>query len=451
MKQKQLVIFSVILGVLGLTLWIHIGKEWNYFDMFFKEIFQNLNQPIAILILQLIVIVSVTRVFGFFCTKIWQPSVIGQIIAGIVLGPSLIGYFFPGFSNFLFSPDSLKLIKPLSDLGLIFYMFIVGMELDIIGLKHKARQALIISTAGTIVPFVLGLILSIFLYKSFAPATVTIIPFSLFIGIAMCITAFPVLARILQERKMTKTHVGTVTLISAATGDITAWCMLVVIIAIATAGSIYAALLTIVLSVGYVLFMFKVLRPIVKYSEAYLADKTLHETVVAFIFVIMLASAYVTHVIGIHTLFGAFMAGVIMPHKINFKKNFTEKIEDVSLVLLLPLFFVFSGLHTDINLLKWNEWLICFGIILVAILGKFGACFIAARIIGENWKDSLSIGVLMNTRGMMELIVLNIGYDLGILKPEIFSILVLMALGTTFLTSPALEWIQRIFKDNREG
>lgn len=417
-------------------------------EIVFKEFYGNFREKFSILILQLIIVLSITCLFGYLCGKISQPSVIGQIIAGIALGPSLMGILFPDFFAFLFTPDSLKALKFFSDLGLILYMFIVGLELDIELLKHKARQAVFISNGGIIVPFILGIILSLFLYKTYAPPHISMISFALFIGISLSITAFPVLARIIQERGITKTHVGTMALVSAAADDVTAWCLLVAVIAIASSGNIYTFFLTIAFSIVYIFIMFVIVRPFMKkISEKYLTNQKMHKTFVSIIFLVLLISSYMTHIIGIHTLFGAFIAGVIMPHNLDFKKNFVEKIEDVSLVLLLPLFFVFSGLRTQISLLNnINEWLVLGAVVLVAIIGKFGGCVVAARLAGEDWKDTLSIGALMNTRGLMELIILNIGYDLGILSQEVFSIFVLMALITTFLTNPALDLIDRVWK-----
>lgn len=448
-------LFSLFIGMLVMhevpALPTQINKT-SFFAPFLHDLFHHLKEPLSQLTLQLILIVSVTRLFGYLCMKISQPSVVGQIIAGIVMGPSLMGYFFPEFFNFIFPPESLKSLKLVSNLGLIFYMFIIGMELDIQALKNKAHQAVVISNAGIIIPFSLGIILSLFLYKSHAPETISLIPFVLFIGIAMSITAFPVLARIVQERGISKTNLGVLALTCAAIDDVTAWCLLVGVIAIATAGSIYGFLITLILSIAYVLFMLKIVKPFLKeYSRHYLLEKNLHKTVVTAFFVVMLASSYISDIIGIHALFGAFMAGIAMPHNLVFKKNFVEKIEDVSLVLLLPTFFVLSGLNTQINLLNdWSKWLLCLVVIIVAVAGKFGGCTIATKLVGENWKNSLSIGVLMNSRGLMELIVLNVGYELGILKSEMFTIFVFMALITTFLTNPGLNLIEYIFKNHKD-
>lgn len=421
--------------------------DLDIFQVFIREFWHSVKHPLAILIIQLIIIVAVSRLFGYLFTKIRQPSVVGEIVAGIVLGPSLVGMYFPEFSAFLFPPDSLKPLQFFSQIGLVLFMFIIGMELDVKILKHKARQAIVISHASIVFPYFLGAVLSLFLYREYCPDNVSFTPFALFMGIAMSITAFPVLARIVQERGITKTHVGTLAITCAAADDVTAWCILAAVIAIVKAGTITNALFTIVLATTYVIVMLKVVQPFMrKFGEVYASKETLNKTVVAFIFIIMLGSAYMTEIIGIHALFGAFLAGVIMPQNLNFKKVLVGKIEDVSLVLLLPLFFIFTGLRTQIGLLnEGNHWVVCFIVIAVAVLGKFGGSAVAARIVGEDWKSSLSIGALMNTRGLMELIVLNIGYELGILGPEIFAIMVLMALSTTLMTNPVLEFIDWVF------
>lgn len=469
--SKSILTYGVIVSIFCLLIWLVLDKGYlleegkfivpatevvttpdtiislSIFEIFANEFVHNLKHPLAILIIQFIIIICVSRLFGYVFTKFRQPSVIGEIVAGIVLGPSLVGMYFPEFSAFLFPPESLKPLQFFSQIGLVLFMFIIGMELDIKVLKNKAQQAVVISHASIVFPYFLGVLLSLFIYKEYCPDTVAFLPFALFMGIAMSITAFPVLARIVQERGITKTHIGTLAITCAAADDVTAWCILAAVIAIVKAGNIYNALFTIALSVGYVLVMLKVVQPFLKkFGSVYVSKENLNKTVVAFIFIIMLGSAYMTEVIGIHALFGAFLAGVIMPQNLNFKKILVEKIEDVSLVLLLPLFFVFTGLRTQIGLLNDpTHWLVCFIVIAVAVIGKFGGSMVAARIVGEDWKSSLSIGALMNTRGLMELIVLNIGYDLGILSPEIFAMMVLMALSTTLMTNPVLEFIDWIF------
>ncbi len=422
------------------------GKsQWqNFID----SLVHNLEHPLALLLAQIVTIIFVARFFGWICKKLGQPSVIGEIIAGIVLGPSLIGLYFPEFSSALFPKQSLGNLQFLSQIGLILFMFVIGMELDLKVLKNKAHEAVVISHASIIFPFALGMGLAYFIYQSFAPQGVQFLSFGLFLGIAMSITAFPVLARIVQERGLHKTRLGTIVITCAAADDITAWCLLAAVIAIVKAGSFVSALYIIGLAAAYVLLMIKVVRPFLKrVGDLHSTRENLSKPIVAIFFLTLIISSYATEVIGIHALFGAFMAGAIMPENTRFRSIFIEKVEDVALVLLLPLFFVFTGLRTEIGLLNDPYlWKVTGLIILVAVIGKFIGSALAARFVGQNWKDSLTIGALMNTRGLMELVVLNIGYDLGVLTPEIFAMMVIMALVTTFMTGPSLDFINWIFK-----
>ncbi len=421
------------------------------FSQITDTLHHNITHPLGILLLQIITIIVTARLFGFVFKKIGQPTVIGEIIAGIFLGPSFIGLFFPEFSLFLFPKTSLPNLQFMSQIGLILFMFIVGMELDLNTLKKKAHEAVIISHASIIFPFALGMGLALYMYQSFAPDNVNFLSYALFIGISMSITAFPVLARIVQERQLTKTKLGAIVITCAAADDITAWCILAAVIAIVKAGSVVSSVYTILLAITYVVLMLKVVRPFLKrLGDIYSHQDTLSKPVVAIFFITLLISAYLAEIIGIHALFGAFLAGVIMPQNLHFRNVFIEKVEDVSLVLLLPLFFVFTGLRTQIGLLNdGNLWLTCSLIIAVAVTGKFIGSAVAAKFVGQSWKDSLTIGALMNTRGLMELIVLNIGFDLGILPPSVFAMMVIMALVTTFMTGPALDFINWSFKDKK--
>ncbi len=426
----------------------HTHSRQSQWQEFVDTVLHNVRHPLATLLAQIVVIILTARLFGWLCKKIGQPTVIGEIIAGIALGPSFLGIYFPEFSSALFPVESLSNLQFLSQIGLIFFMFIIGMELDLKVLQNKAQDAVVISHASIIFPFALGVALAYLLYTSFAPIGIDFTSFALFIGISMSITAFPVLARIVQERNLQKTKLGTIVITCAAADDITAWCLLAAVIAIVKAGNFVSSLYIILLAVGYVLVMIKLVRPFLKrIGEMYASRENLSKPIVAIFFLTLILSAYLTEIIGIHALFGAFMAGAIMPDNSKFRNTFTEKVEDVSLVLLLPLFFVYTGLRTQIGLL--NEpyhWQITALIIAVAVVGKFVGSTAAAKFVGQNWKDSLTIGALMNTRGLMELVVLNIGYDLGVLTPEIFAMMVIMALLTTFMTGPALDLIEKIFK-----
>ncbi len=442
MGSKQEMVSNIILPTTGKTHWME----------FVNSLLQNIGHPLAILLAQIVTIVLIARLFGWICKKIGQPTVIGEILAGIVLGPSLIGMYFPEFSAALFPSQSLGNLNFLSQIGLILFMFIVGMEIDINVLKNKAHDAVVISHASIIVPFSLGMVLAYFIYGAFAPVGVRFTSFGLFIGIAMSITAFPVLARIVQERGIHKTRLGTVVITCAAADDITGWSILAAVIAIAKAGSFVSSLYTILLAIAYVFLMIKIIRPFLKHvGELHTSNENISKSIVAIFLVILILSAWATEIIGIHALFGAFMAGAIMPANQKFRNIFIEKIEDVALVLLLPLFFVFTGLRTEIGLLNDAYlWKITGLIILVAITGKFLGSTLAAKFVRQSWKDSLTIGALMNTRGLMELVVLNIGYDLGILTPKVFAMMVIMALVTTFMTGPTLNFINWIFKSKAE-
>lgn len=460
-KQKNYLIYAFMLLLFGGLIYVaieegerfshlekmNIASETNAFEMFRGVVLDNLSSSMSILLIQIIVVLLAVRLFSFLFKYIGQPGVIGEIVAGIVLGPSLLGYFFPEVFGFLFRPDSLMNLHLISQIGLILFMFVIGLELDFRVIKNKINETLVISHAGILVPFFLGIVASYWVYEEYASAQTDFLPFALFIGISMSITAFPVLARIIQERNMTNSTVGTLTIASAANDDVTAWCLLAVVIAIAKAGTFASALYAIALTIVYIAVMFYVVRPFLKkVGDVYANKEVINKTFVSFIFLVLILSATITEIIGIHALFGAFMAGVVMPPNMGFRKVMMEKVEDVALVFFLPLFFAYTGLRTEIGLIDSPElWIVCGLFIFVAVLGKFGGCTLASRAVGESWKDSLTIGTLMNTRGLMELVALNIGYEMGVLPPSIFVILVIMALVTTFMTTPMLTLVEKIF------
>jgi K+:H+ antiporter len=401
---------------------------------------ENVQSPLSILLLQVIVIVVAARLLGALFHKIGQPPVIGEMVAGILLGPSLLGLVAPGVQTFLFPAASLGGLRMLSQIGVILFMFVVGIELDLQHLRQKAHAAVMVSHASIIVPFFLGCGSALLLYRSLAPAGIPFSAFALFIGVAMSITAFPVLARILEERRMTRSHLGSTAIACAAVDDVTAWCMLAVVVAIVKADGLGGSLVTIGLTLLFIAAMLFGIKPLASRiglvrPEGQAASVGLLAILFSFVF----AAALFTEMIGIHALFGAFLAGVCMPPDSGLRQFLRERLETFSSVLLLPLFFAFTGLRTQMGLLAdWRSWLICGGIVLVAIAGKLLGSMGAARWTGMSWGDSFSLGVLMNTRGLVELIVLNLGYDLGILSPQIFTMLVLMALITTFMTGPLL-------------
>ncbi len=441
---------ALIYWILGLGKGLETNKklvnpaiENGHWNDFIDSMSHNLHHPLAILLAQIVTIILVARFFGWVFRKIGQPSVIGEIIAGIALGPSLLGLYFPEFSLTLFPIASLGNLQFLSQIGLILFMYVIGMELDLKVLQNKAKDAIVISHASIIFPFALGIGLAYFVYYKFAPEGIAFMPFALFMGIAMSITAFPVLARIVQERGLHKTKLGAIVITCAAADDITAWCLLAAVIAIVKAGTFVSSLYIIAMAVAYVLAMLFIVKPFLKkIGELYSTKDSLNKPVVAIFFLTLIISSYTTEIIGIHALFGAFMTGVIMPDITKFRNLFIEKVEDVSVILLLPLFFVFTGLRTEIGLLNDPYiWKVTGFIILVAVIGKFLGSALAAKFVGQSWRDSLTIGALMNTRGLMELIVLNIGLDLEVITTEVFTMMVIMALVTTFMTGPTLNII----------
>lgn len=427
---------------------IHRAEVPHSLHDVFGTLVHNLAHPLALLLAQIIAIIVVARLFAWLARLMGQPTVIGEIVAGIVLGPSLIGSVLPDMNQFLFPPASLGNLQVVSQLGLILFMFVVGMELDLRELGQKARNAVVISHSGIMLPFLGGAALSYFLFNRFAPEGVQFLSFALFMGIAMSITAFPVLARIVQERGLHRTPVGSAVITCAAADDLTAWCLLAVVIAIVKAGTLISAIPVILLTIIYMVVMLKLVRPFLRrLGELNASREKLNRPMVALFFIVLILSAYITEVIGIHALYGAFMAGAMMPDNTRFRNIFIEKVEDVALVLLLPLFFVFTGLRTQIGLLNNVDlWLTAGVIIVVAVAGKSLGATLSARYIGHRWKDSLLIGALMNTRGLMELVVLNIGYDLGVISPELFAMMVIMALVTTFMTGPAISLIMWLFR-----
>lgn len=398
---------------------------------------------LSTLLLQVSIILAASYSVGWLVSKFHQPQVIGEMVAGILLGPSLLGWVAPNLSASLFPPDSLALLFALNQIGLVLFMFLVGLELDTKQLRQLGHLAVVISPASIIVPFLLGVGVAFYLYPRLADSAMSFTGFVLFMGAAMSVTAFPVLARILAERNLLGTRLGTLTIACAAVDDVTAWLMLAAIIAIVRAKLGHLSWWLMLTGFGlYLGLMFFVLRPIVRnlvvrYWSNKLSDKTL-----AALLLCMLASSWATEWLGIHALFGAFFAGVMMPKEKGFTVAIREKLRPLVIVLLIPLFFAFTGLRTNIGLISGSEMIAyCALIFIVAVAGKFGGSTLAARIMGVPWREAAAIGILMNTRGLIELVILNIGLDVGILPRSLFSMMVLMAIGTTFMTTPLLSWV----------
>lgn len=411
------------------------------FSGFIQTLRTNLDHPLSHLFTQLLVIIAMSRVMGSLFTRLGQPAVVGEMMAGIMLGPSLFGLLFPEIFAFVFPQASLGVLKLLAQIGVCLFMFAVGMELDIKHVRKKVHSAVAVSHASILFPYFLGVLLAYFLYSDLAGPGITFTVFALFMGISMSITAFPVLARILQDRGITKTPLGSTAITCASVDDVTAWSLLAFVVAIAKATSLGGSVLNLLLVLIFVLVMtFGVRRVLPRWlgNEQLTQDEPSRGTLAAVVCLVVVA-ALSTEVMGIHALFGAFLAGAIMPDTSDFRSKISVRVENFSSVLLLPLFFVFTGLRTQIGLLDdLQGWLLCLLIIAVASLGKLGGTAVVARFTGMSWRESLQLGALMNTRGLMELIALNIGYDLGILPPRIFTMLVIMALATTMLTGPLL-------------
>ena len=407
---------------------------------------------LGLLLVQIAAVVVAARGVGFLFRRIGQPQVVGEMVAGILLGPSFLGWIAPAASARLFPAESLGFLSSISQVGLLVFMFLVGLELNPRLLRGRGHTAVVTSHASIVVPFVLGALLSLWLYPRLSDRSVGFTGFALFMGAAMSVTAFPVLARILAERGLTRTRVGAVTLACAAVDDVTAWCILAVVVAIVGArGGGLPVWATAAGAAAFVAVMVLVARRgLALLERRYARDGRVTQDVLGAILLAALASALATEALGIHALFGAFMAGAVMPKGEAFVHALTEKLEDVTVVLLLPLFFAFTGLRTRIGLVEGAEmWGWCALVVGVAVAGKFGGSAVAARLTGMRWREAAAIGTLMNTRGLMELVILNIGLDIGVISPAVFAMMVLMALATTFMTSPLLELVYpaRLIRD----
>jgi Kef-type K+ transport system membrane component KefB len=384
-------------------------------------------------------VVIVGRLLGMAFRRVGQPPVIGEVVGGIVLGPSLLGWLWPEAMEFLFPAAVVPLLGVFAQFGVILYMFLVGLELNPGVLRERAHATVAISHASIAAPFLLGAGLALYLYPRFSNSDVPFTSFALFLGVAMAITAFPVLARILTDRGLQTSRLGMIALACAATNDVTAWLLLAFVVGVAQA-QVGGALVVAIMTIAYIAFMLLLVQPTLGRRLGRIEESQLSSGTIALVFAGLLLSALATEAIGIHAIFGAFLFGAIVPHDCPLSRALTHKLEDLVTILFLPAFFAFTGLRTQIGLVSgFDQWLACGLIILMATAGKFGGTYAAARFTGFARRDSAALGVLMNTRGLMELIVLNTGLDLKIISPTLFAMMVLMALVTTIATTPVLQ------------
>jgi len=405
---------------------------------------------VVTIVIQIAVIIIAVRVFGFLFRFIKQPQVVGEMVAGILLGPSLLGWAAPHVSAMLFPAASLDYLNTISQIGIVIYMFLVGLALNPDNLRGNRHAAILTSHVSIVVPFTLGALLALVLYPKLSDDSVSLTSFALFIGAAMSITAFPVLARILAERSMLGSRVGTLAIACAAVDDITGWCILAYVL-IRTQGGSTPVWLMVGGAAAYVLAMVYGVKPLLRrFQRTYQQKGILSENAVALLILLVLASALITDRLGIHLVFGAFMMGAVMPKESSLSRYIQEKFESLTVVLLLPLYFAFSGLRMNLHSIHGTEmWLYCGVIILVAIMGKLVGSAVATRATGICWRDAAAVGILMNARGLLGLIILNIGLDIGVISPVLFSMMVLMALVTTFMATPLLECVypQRLVRE----
>jgi len=408
-------------------------------------------------LMSLAVIVVTARAVGGLFSLIGQPAVIGEVVGGIMLGPSLLGKVSPALYAQVLPPAVTPFLNVYAQLGVILYLFLVGLELDLGVIRKAGHTTVAISHASIILPFVLGSALALMIYPRLSSSDVPFTVFALFLGVSLSVTAFPVLARILTDRKIAKTPMGAIALTCAAIDDVTAWCLLALVVSISHA-RVADAVRTVILTIAFVFVVLQVVAPLVRRLMPSLDRmENLTRTEVTILLAAMLASAMTTEYIGVHGFFGAFLFGAIIPHRSRIATEMNRRLEDFVAVLFLPAFFAFTGMRMQIGLLSgWESWILCGVITLVACVGKFGGTLLASRWTGLPWRDSAALGILMNTRGLVELIVLNMGLDLGVISPKLFAMLVLMALVTTFMTTPILQlllrnhpWTERVPVPNR--
>jgi Kef-type K+ transport system membrane component KefB len=399
----------------------------------------------AAFFLQMFVILAICRLVGMIARRLGQPQVVGEMIAGVIMGPSLFGLLFPGWQQAIFPKDSLKLLYVLAQFGVGLYMFLVGTEFKTDLFRSRVRSAVSVSVAGMLAPFALGGLLALWLWKvpGLFSEKATQFEAVLFLGAAMSITAFPMLARIIYERGLTGSSLGTLALAAGAIDDATAWCVLAVVLASFGGGNLIAVQAigggivygVIILTIGR-----KLLRKLGAIAER---EGKVNPTLLAAVLMLLMIGSWTTDELGIHSIFGGFILGIAMPRGL-FGQQLRKQLEPFAVVFLLPMFFTFSGLNTRLDTVNSLQLLLIgIAVLVTAVVGKGVACWLAARLNGESNRTALAVGTLMNARGLMELIIVNIGLQKGIIQPALFSIMVMMAIITTLMTSPLFELVYR--------
>jgi len=451
LKAKTLLLYSaMVAAAVGVFLWIRSAGESLTAPMRVRLGQFAPNAPTTSVtsfthvLLALVVIILCARGLGSVLLRFGQPQVIGEMIAGILLGPSLLGQLAPGTFHYLFPREMAPYLSAIANIGVILYMFLVGVELDTSLLRERTHASVATSHASIVAPFLLGSAIALWLYPIYSTSDVPFVVFALFMGISMSVTAFPVLARVISDRGMQENSLGATALACAAVDDVTAWCLFALVVSVARSQA-QKSLVTLALTGGFILAVLLVVRPgAVWLARRHRVEQQNGQSSIVVACMALLLAALTTQWIGIHALFGAFLVGAVIPRDSQLAKDIKQKFEDLVVILFVPIFFAFTGLRTQIGLLNGiGDWAICLAIIVVASLGKFGGGTIAARLTGLPWHEAASLGILMNTRGLMELIVLNVGLDLGVLTSKLFAMLVIMAIVTTMATTPVLQMIAR--------
>lgn len=404
---------------------------------------QSAEQLLLAVLIQLSVILAVARAAGWVARRIGQPQVCGEIAAGLILGPSAFGKLFPEAFHKIFDPTVNPVFSMLSQVGLVFLLFLIGLEFDFGHVRHLGKRALSLSTAGIVFPFTLGLLAGTVIYKAVG-ANIDEWGFLLFFATAISITALPILGRILIEFNLNRTPLGVLAITAAAADDAAGWVILATVTAIVQ--SKFQPLRSVLMVgevVGYALIMVLLVRPILlRWLKAQTAGNAteITPTCLAVVLVVVILSAIVTNLIGIFSIFGGFMVGAVLSDQHPFRAAISRRMKDFTTVFFLPIFFTYTGLRTDIGSMQGARmWWLLGLVLLAAMAGKFGGCTLASRLSGFSWRDGCTLGVLMNTRALMELVVVNIGLDLGLIPRSVFFMLVVMALVTTFMTAPLLK------------